>query len=248
MSKQAVVRPLRTVIAVAAAWAVLAVPAVRAEEGKVPSPPWQVHVSDYVIVGVVWSESVVKRMLPAGVKPAADLSGGIAIYKSDNGYGISPYDSAYVFVNVEGFDTAQGAKGRWIPQGMYGPDEKVAAAVRGTYGWQVRPGTAAITDTGSGRRAVARIGGRDVLELEVNIDASKCVRVGGINHYLGGATAKPVVNQIPFEGTWCGGEPVKAAIVAPADDPFAPFVPAKVIWAGEFKDGAIAFTRPVTKP
>lgn len=248
MSMRVVVSPMWKVVAVAAACAMLAGPAVRADDAKVPPPPWQVHVSDYVVVGVVWNEATVKKLLPAGIKPSADMSGGIAIYKSDNGWGISPYDSAYTFINVEGFDSAQGMKGRWIVQGLYGPEEKVAAAIRAAYGWQVRAGSTAITDTGSGRRAVASVGGRDVLEVELNVDASKCVRVGGINHYVSGTAAKPVVNQIPFEGDWCGGEPVKAAVIAPADDPFAATVPAKVIWGGEFRNGAIAFTRPVSKP
>jgi hypothetical protein len=220
----------------------------QADDGKVPPPPWQVHVSDYLIVGVVWNEATLRKALPPGIKAVAGMTGGIAVYKSDGGYGISPYDSAYGYVDIEGFDTAQGTKGRWILQGMYGPDEKVAAAIRGAYGWSVRAGAVTFTETARGRRGVASIGGRDVLDVELNLSALPCSPVGGINHYVAGTAAKPVVNQIPFTGQWCGGEPVKANVVAPADDPFAALVPAKIIWAGEFRDGAIAFTRPVAKP
>lgn len=237
--------------AMAAAMAVVAMAGsavAQAEDGKVPPPPWQVHVSDYLIVGVVWNEATLRKALPPGIKAVAGMTGGIAVYKSDGGYGISPYDSAYGYVDIEGFDTAQGSKGRWILQGMYGPDEKVAAAVRGAYGWTVRAGEVTITETMRGRRGVATIAGRDVLDVEVNLGALPCSPVGGINHYVAGTAAKPVVNQIPFAGQWCAGEPVKANVVAPADDPFAALVPAKIIWAGEFRDGAIAFTRPVAKP
>lgn len=222
--------------------------AAQAQDGKVPPPPWQVHVGDYLIVGVVWNEAAIRKALPPGIKPAADMSGGIAVYKSDGGYGISPYDSAYGFVNVEGFDTAQGSKGRWILQGLYGPEEKVAAAIRAAYGWAVRAGEVTLTETMQGRRGVAKVGGREVLDVEVNLHAVPCSAVGGINHYVSGTAAKPIVNQIPFAGQWCGADPVKANVVAPADDPFAAFVPTKIIWAGEFRDGAIAFTRPVAKP
>jgi len=220
----------------------------QADDGKVPPPPWQVQVSDYLIVGVVWNEAAIRKALPPGIKAVAGMTGGIAVYKSDGGYGISPYDSAYGYVDIEGFDTAQGAKGRWILQGIYGPEEKMAAAIRSAYGWSVRAGEVTLTETTRGRRGVAAIGGRDVLDVELNLSALPCSAVGGINHYVSGTAAKPIVNQIPFAGQWCGGEPVKANVVASADDPFATFVPAKILWAGAFRDGAIAFTRPVTKP
>lgn len=240
---------VRSAVLAAMAMLALAGSAVtHAQDGKVPPPPWQVHVSDYLIVGVVWNETAIRKALPPGIKAVAGMTGGIAVYKSDGGYGISPYDSAYGYVDIEGFDTAQGAKGRWILQGLYGPDEKVAAAIRVAYGWAVRAGEVTLTETMRGRRGVASIGGRDVLDVELNLSALPCSAVGGINHYVGGTAAKPLVNQIPFTGQWCGGEPVKANVVAPADDPFAALVPVKVIWAGEFRDGAIAFTRPVAKP
>lgn len=222
--------------------------AASAEDGKVPAPPYQVHVSDYLVVGVVWNEATVRKLLPAGLKPSADMSGGIALYKSDRGFGISPYDSVYAFVNVEGHDAGPGVKGRWMLQGGYGPDDKVAAAIRSTYGWPVRAATVTITETVQGKRAVAQIGGRDVFEIELKTTAVPCDWVAGINHYVGGSAGRLNVNQIPFQGQWCGGEPIKVANVAPVDDPMAVLVPAKVVWGGLFRDGAIAFTKPIAKP
>lgn len=235
---------LASLAAVAVAWCAVA----GAEDGRVPPPPYQVHVSDYVVVGVVWNEATVRKLLPAGVKPSADMSGGIALYKSDRGFGISPYDSVYAFVNVEGHDAGPGVKGRWMLQGGYGPDDKVAAAIRATYGWPVRAAAVTITDTVQGKRAVAQIGGRDVFEIELKVAALPCDWVAGINHYVGGGAGRFNVNQIPFQGQWCGGEPTKVANLAPADDPMAVLLPAKVVWGGLFRDGAIAFTKPLAKP
>ncbi|UCD68807.1 MAG: hypothetical protein JSW48_01480, partial [Betaproteobacteria bacterium] len=59
---------------------------------------------------------------------------------------------------------------------------------------------------------------------------------------------KMPVNQIPFAGDWCAAELVSFKVVAPAGDVFAKLVPAKVIWAGEFRNGTFAMAAPVTKP
>jgi hypothetical protein len=238
---------LRRAAALTATAALLPLAGAYADDSRLPGPPWQVHVSEYMVAGVVWNEAAVRKLLPPGVKPAADMSGGVAIYKSDRGYGVSPYDSFYLFVNVEGADTAQGAKGRWILAGAYGPDERLAGALRTAYGWQVRTTQVEITETTQGRRAVARVGGKDVLEMEVKSSALPCDKVAGINNYVGSNGGKLNVNEIPFIGDWCGAELVKLNVLA-SGDPIAQLLPAKVTWAGEFRDGSIAFTRPVSKP
>jgi hypothetical protein len=240
---------IRPAVAAALALATLAgSAATQAQDTKIPSPPWPIHVSDYLIVGVVWNEAAIRAALPPGIRPTADMSGGIAIYKSDGGFGISPYDSVYGFVNVEGFDTVQGGKGRWILQGLYGPGENIAAAIRATYGYAVRAGEVALSETARGRRGVARLGGREVVDVEVTLDALPCNPVAGVNHYVSGTGTKPVVHQIPFHGQWCGAQPVRADVKAPAGDPLGALVPTKLVWAGEFRDGGITFTKPITRP
>ncbi len=57
-------------------------------------------------------------------------------------------------------------------------------------------------------------------------------------------TAKMVVNEIPFTGDWCKAEPVSLELVAPAGDAFASFKPVKVLWEGEFRNGAFSFGWP----
>ena len=57
------------------------------------------------------SPAKLRAWLPAGVRPVAESTGGIAIYTSHRGFGISPYQAVYFYADIEGFDSASGMKG-----------------------------------------------------------------------------------------------------------------------------------------
>lgn len=219
-------------------------------QDKLTAPPYLVSGSNHVLVGVTWDEAVVREMLPPGVEPAADMSGGINIYHTGNGYGIGSYQSSYFWVNLEGVDSADGTKGRWILQGVYGPADQTSAALRVFYGWPVRNGTARHEPTNDGLRAFGTVNGNDFVAVEIKGKPDTCHPVAGTLNYLAedndsGAVA---VNQIPYIGDFCEAEPVSVEVMAPAGDPFAKFKPASVTWAGQFKNGTFAFSRPLPMP
>jgi hypothetical protein len=210
-------------------------------QDKVLQPPFQMAGTNHVIVGVEWDEAVIKRVLPAGIKAVKGATGAINIYQVDRGFGIAPYQSVYMWVDIEGFDSPDGTKGRWMLAGAYGPKPETSKLLKEVYGMPVRNGTSRMEATAAGKRAVGSVEGVDVVVAEIRT-SDECGPVGGVLNY---PTAKKVVNVIPFTGTWCKAEPVAVEIVAPAGDPFAQFKPAKVVWAGEFRDGAFAFANPV---
>jgi hypothetical protein len=239
------VLPAIAVIALAAG----ATPVVAAEDAsKLPEPPYQVAGTYHVIVGVVWDEAMLKKLLPPGVKPVKELSGAFNIYQATRGYGISPYSSVYAWADIEGFDAPDGTKGRWMLAGAYGPDEKTSTALREFMGLPVRNGTAQLEETVSGRRAIGMVNGHNVVEAEVRSSALPCAAAAGTLNYPVQLKGKILVNRIPFAGDWCGAEPVSLKVTAPAGDPFAALVPVKLVWAGEFRNGAFSFSRPVAKP
>ena len=84
-------------------------------------PPYQMAGTNHVLIGVVWDEAAVRKVLPPGITPVKDMTGGINIYQAERGYVIGPYQSAYFWVDVEGFDSPEGIKGRWMLAGVYGP-------------------------------------------------------------------------------------------------------------------------------
>lgn len=81
-----------------------------------------------------------------------------------------------------------------------------------------------------------------------NPEHSHVRAVAGTLNYPVQIKGKIFVNQIPFSGDWCAAEPVSLKVVASAGDVFSTLVPAKVVWAGEFRNGSFAFVRPVSRP
>lgn len=214
-----------------------------------PSPPHLVGFDRAVFVGVVWDARKLRSWLPAGVRPVPENSGGIAIYTSDRGYGISPYHGVYFFADVEGFDSATGMKARWMLQGGYGPGDRLSAALREAYRWPVRPGRVAFEEGADSRLAIGHIADREVVRVAIR-KSDKCDRIAGIVNYVSPSPAAAIylVNEIPFEGPWCNVEPLSVKITAAADDVAAELVPAKVIWAADFSGGTVSFSRPLTRP
>ena len=207
--------------------------------GPPAAPPYLVAGSNHIIVGVVWEEAAVRRALPAWVTPVEGMTGAINIYQAERGYGLTPYQSAYFWVDVEGYDSPSGVKGRWMLQGVYGPDDKTSAALKEYSGLPVRNGTSRFEQTAEGKSAIGTLNGRDFVTVLIK-PSNECEASAVTLNYL---TATGVT-EIPAAGTVCKAEPVSATVDAPKGDPFAAFKVAKVIWAIEFKDGAFSITRP----
>jgi len=43
------------------------------------------------------------------------------MYTADESYGLPPYSSSFMALDLEGFDAPGGAKGRWMLTGLYSP-------------------------------------------------------------------------------------------------------------------------------
>lgn len=207
--------------------------------GPTVAPPYLIAGTNHIIVGVVWEEAAVRRALPAWVTPVAGMTGAINIYQAERVYGLTPYQSAYFWVDIEGYDSPSGVKGRWMLQGIYGPDENTSAAFKEYIGLPVRNGTSRIEQTAEGKTAIGTINGRDFVTVAIK-PSNECEISAVSLNYL-----SPIgLTEIPATGTVCKAEALSATVHAPKGDPFAPFQVAKVIWAVEFKDGAFSITRP----
>jgi hypothetical protein len=221
--------------------------ATAATEGT-PPPPYLQGNTEHVIAIVAYDEAAVRSMLPAGIEPVKEMTGGINIYRAPEGWGLAPYTAAYMWVDIEGFDSADGAKGRWILQGMYGP-ERVATALRTYYGFPVRAGESRLEAVGSNKRGIGILDGRNVIQVEVAPKPDSCQGIHGTLNYPAQApSGKIVTMQIPVIAEVCGADPVSVEIDAPADDPVSKLKPVKVIAAIEVKKGYFSFSRPLWTP
>jgi len=209
-------------------------------EDKVVPPPYLAAGSNHVVVGVVWDEAAIRKALPSWVTPVAEMTGAINIYQAERGYGLTPYQSAYFWVDVEGFDSPSGIKGRWMLQGVYGPQEKTSVALREFEGFPVRNGTSRFEATAEGKRAIGTVNGHDFVTVEIKSVPSPCDPASFTLNY---PTRKGLI-EIPASGEVCKAEPVSVAVTARPGDPFAAFLPVKVVWAVEVKNGAFSLPRP----
>jgi hypothetical protein len=231
--------------AIAVAALALSAPTSKAEE-KIQPPPYQMAGGNFVFVNVVWDEAAIRKALPPGIQPVSGMTGGINIYSVERGYVIGPYSAAYLYVDIEGFDSPEGVKGRWMLAGTYGPQPKTSAALKAYYGLPVRPGSSRSDATADGKRAVATVDGHDVIIAEIKSLPEPC-EAGAISvnyESLSPATKQVSVLKIPFVGDVCKAEPVSLKITAPPGDPFSAFPIVKVVGVSDIRNGSFAFTVP----
>ena len=216
-----------------------------------PSPPWLLTISEYVMVGVTFDEATVRGMLPAEIKPVVrdgGVSGLFGVYRMPHAYGLPPYTAGYAAVEIEGFDSADGSKGRWMLQGAYG-GAPVAMAIRTRYGWPLGPGEGRLEQRESSKRGTLMIGGSPVVEVEVARTTEGCRSVAGIVHFVAPNPAGSglIINEIPYTGKSCPATPVSVKVGGSANELFRSLQPKSLTWGAELYEMSVAFTQPRMK-
>jgi hypothetical protein len=213
-----------------------------------PPPPYQVNKLNGIGVRVVFDAAAVRRVLPPGIEPVEEMTGGITLYTAEEGYGFGPYSAFFLYVNIKGFDSADGTQGRWMLQGVYGPDTKVSAALHQNYGLPVRVGESRRVTKDGSTVGIGTLAGRDVVQLVVTPKPTTCKSGAGTLNFPGqlDTSRDIVVAQIPYVGEFCEADPVSVDITAPAGDPLNTLKPVKILGALAVKNYAFAFTRPIS--
>lgn len=229
------------------ALAFLCIPHASHAEADYPPPPYLNLHGHYVVVGITLDAAVVRSMLPDGVEPVDELTGGINMYITTAGYGLAPYTASYIWVDVKDMNAADGSKARWLLRGFYGPEAKVPTALQKVYGLSVVLGQTHIQEQDGKVRAVGRLAGRDVMSVVIAPKRQECSPVAGTLNYPGkpAGSSGIYINEIPWGGEWCPAELVSVEINAAEGDPLNQLKPVSVMWAGELRDGNASFSRPV---
>lgn len=204
--------------------------------------PYLVLGANHIVIGVQWDEAAVRKALPPGIRPVPGMTGAINVYQAQGGYGVTPYQAVYFWVDVEGFDSPTGIKGRWMLQGAY--SSPAAEAFVAHYGFPVRKGSSRVESAVGIKRATGSVGGQDVVVLEIKPEVKPCEPFSTPLSYV----APRGQFAIPFAGQACEAQIVSAKVIAPEGDPFAAFRPVKLLWASEYRDAAFALSRPIPYP
>ena len=193
----------------------LAMPvAAQQKEATVPRPPYLLTQGEHLIILFEAEESALKSLLPAGIKPAAGNVVGLNMYHTGPVVGLSPYTASYLWINVDGFDSPDGTKGRWMVQGWYGP-EPVPSAFKNYGGLPVQLGVTHYERDGNRVHAVLSTDGANLIDATMTLKEAKPAPAGGVLNYLAlgrnlaqhGSSAV-VVNRIPFAGEIVPATPV----------------------------------------
>ena len=111
-------------------------------------------------------------------------TGGINITSIERAYMFGPYSVAYFYVDVEGFDSPEGIKGRWMLAGVFGPQSEPSAAYKAYYGWPVRPGASRSEPSADVKRAVGTVNGQDFVTVEYRSVSGSCKPVAVLLNYI----------------------------------------------------------------
>lgn len=215
---------------------------------EAPPPPYQMAGAEHVQVGVVWNDVVAAR-LPAGLRPAQGMTGGINIYHAPQARVIRPYSSAYLWLDVEGLDSPEGFKARWMLAGVYGPDPVTAAALSAYCHLPVRNGSSRLAVAAGRSRAIGTLDDRDVITAEITQGTGDFASAEGLLNYITRAPSdgRLMLVEVPFAVEARAAEAISVTIDAPAGDAFAGLPITRLDWALEVRNDAfsICYPRPL---
>jgi hypothetical protein len=218
---------------------------------QIQPPPYLTAGMSVVSVSVVWDEAAIRKALPPGIEPAKGMTGGINITSIERAYMFGPYSVAYFYVDVEGFDSPEGIKGRWMLAGVFGPQTEPSAALKAYYGWPVRPGASRSEPSADAKRAIGTVNGQDFVTVEYRSVSGSCKPVAVLLNYisLSPETKRVSVLKAPVVGDTCKAELVSAKVNAPSGDPFSDYSISKVVGVAEVKNGssALGILQPIEK-
>jgi len=209
----------------------------RAAAEELPPPPYFISDSEAVVVGISYDESRIKTMAPAGLPMAPGATGQIVMYTSGENYGLPPYSSSFMGLDIDGYDGPGGSKARWMLTGLYSP-ASVSDALARYFDYPTREGVTRIQRDGQRVTAVGTMDGREMIRAEIMLKAEPCQRGPGLIHELTRKSSGSIqLIKIPYVADWCAAESAKVEITAPKGDPFGQLNPVTVLWAGYFHGG-----------
>jgi len=172
------------------------------KDTTVPRPPYLILNHEHLIILFEAEESSLKALLPTGIKAAPGNVVGLNMYRTQEVVGLVPYTASYLWIDIDGFDSPDGTKGRWMVQGWYGP-EPVPSAIRNYMGLPVQLGVTHYQRDDNRVHAALSSDGVNVIDATITLKDGPVHTARVLNYpALGRNLAQPapsavVVNRIP---------------------------------------------------
>lgn len=192
--------------------------------------PYVVSGNQHIMVGITLDEAAVRAALPKGLEPAEGISGGLNVYNSNGGEGVPAYGRSYVWVDLKGHDSVNGAKARYI---LWAATSTGPGKLKAAGNIEVK-GDTAISKDGGNLTGITTVDGKQIMKTAIKLgDGAKCDPAAGSINYpsLSKTKGSMVMTQYTFSASICGAAPISTEIMVDADHPLAKFKPQKVTWA-----------------
>jgi acetoacetate decarboxylase len=215
----------------------------------VPRPPYLILNHEHLVILFEAEESTLKASLPIGVKAAPGNVVGLNMYRTQEAVGLVPYTASYLWIDVDGFDSPDGTKGRWMVQGWYGP-EPVPSAIRNYMGVPVQLGVTNYQRDGNLVHASLISDGVNLIDATITLTDGPIHKSGFLNYpALGRNLAQPapsafVVNRIPGVSEITPAAPVSMEFHFRETDAAKALQPKRLLNAFYIKGAASAFVVP----
>ena len=206
--------------------------------------PYVVRGNTHMLIGVTLNEAAVREILPEGLEPAEGTTGGFQVYSSDGGEGVQAYRRSYVWVDLAGYDSLTGNKGRYI---LWLADTAHAQKM-GKIGYVTTAGDVGLDEANGMLTGTVVVGGVQLAKAAV--EAGDCGGGTGVINYpsmpkWGGGMA---VTQYAFAGKFCGAKMTKMTLSAPADHPLTKLNPKPAGWAAVARELSFSATPAMPLP
>ena len=226
------------------AGAALALAAAANTSWSAENVPYVVRGNTHMLIGVTLNEAAVREMLPAGLEPAAGVTGGLQVYTSDGGEGVAAYARSYVWADLAGMDSITGNPGRYI---LWVVDTAHAGKLSGL-GYDATAGEATLSEAEGALTGAAAVDGTQVLSASVK--AGDCAAGTGVINYpsMPEWADGMAVTQYAFAGNFCGGELLGMEIAAPEGHALRKLDPQPAGWAAVARDLSFSATPAMPLP
>lgn len=220
----------------------------QAGERRPLSPPWLAQSQSFLMATFALKADDVRRLLPRNLEPLADANGMVVatfeMYETARVAGLPGYKTAFVVVDVKGFDSREATPGHYAVWGRVTPQEALSA-FRGHFGFPYRLADLTVSDSGGQRTGVIGAPGAELLTIRLEPLAEQPFTGQGAVNMVGSKPGHRIAYaEVPYL-TRGNMARIVDLDIRPAGDPVLTLLKdAAPLWALVSSDQLFSYSRP----
>lgn len=196
-----------------------------------PPPPYLNRGTRQVTITARFDPAAIRTILPPELEMVDQATGGFHALEVTSGWGLAPYTKSACWIDVVGFDAADGSHGRYYWQGYL--SGKAFEYYNSVFSRYYLRGGVAFMEEGEITEASCGDGVHEYFRLMVRVTKEEPVRLAsGVMSCLGSSPAGGLVHApVPFTHTMRSVTPLGVSVTAPSDSRLAKMRPTSLVSA-----------------